>query len=247
MYSTGGKRKRVNIYRPRAGLYRKRRRTGTARRGRRRFIPGKSRTSGFYQKFAPHGSEYKFKDTNVNDPLIAGAGTILASVNLIAQGTGEDQRIGRKCVVKSIHWMYRVFLIETAGTANFIDSTELRLIMFLDKQCNGTAATISQILETASVHSFRNLANSQRFQILYDKHHALGAVSGAADAAGSIHSASVIRLGKFNKRCSIPLEFSDITGAITEIRSNNIGILLIPSNDNIVGLESKIRLRYSDS
>ncbi len=47
----------------------------------------------------------------------------------------------------------------------------------------------------------------------------------------------------FFKKVNIPIEFDATAGAITEITSNNIGILLI-ADGSLVNFDSKIRLRF---
>jgi len=50
-------------------------------------------------------------------------------------------------------------------------------------------------------------------------------------------------------KCQIPLEFSSTTGAITEIRSNNLFLLAGCSTggDDLVNFLGTCRLRYSDN
>lgn len=122
----------------------------------------------------------------------------------------------------------------------------VRVIMFLDKQANGATAAVTDILETASFLSFNNLANSGRFQTLLDKTVTLNYMTLASDGAGLVSSANKFTDFSFHKRCNIPIEFSATTGAITEIRSNNIGVLLI-SRAASSALFSNIRIRFSDN
>lgn len=61
---------------------------------------GYVRTVGFYG--APQ--EKKYFDVLVNSTMAA-TGTIIASLNLIDQGNGPDECIGRKIVVKSLQFI----------------------------------------------------------------------------------------------------------------------------------------------
>ncbi len=67
----------------------------------------------------------------------------------------------------------------------------------------------------------------------------------ASDGAGVVSNSEVRQDYTFFKKVKIPLEFSAGTGAITEIRSNNLFVLLI-SEAGAAGFESKMRLRFSD-
>lgn len=206
--------------------------------------PGYQRTVGYYGRFAPSGGERKFFDTTRATQTVAATGTIMnLSLNLIPQGTTESTRIGRKCVIRALNLRGNYNLPGATAAANTSDI--LRIIVYVDKQANGATAAVTDILETASYNSFRNLAESGRFKLLYDKSHALntmgGAGNGTTDSFGEI-----ARPWSFNKRCMIPIEFSSTTGAITEIRSNNIGVLAI-SKGAVAQLDYIARVRYSDS
>lgn len=213
---------------------------------RKAFIPGRDRRSGYYGRFAGGGGELKFHDVDLDDAVIASAGTVTPSINLIPQGVTEVQRIGRKCVIRQIHWKYQVSLPQQDAGATPGSGETVRIILFVDKQCNGATATVANILESANFQSFRNLANSGRFNILLDKSMNMNYLTMASDGVGFVSHARQVRDGTFNKKCNIPIEFDNTTGAITEIRSNNLGVLLI-SSPGFTTFDSKIRLRFSDS
>ncbi len=220
---------------------------GTRRRWRR----GYSRIGGFYGRYnnysvGHHGGELKFHDVDLDDATVSSSGDVTASINLIAQGTSESERNGRKCTLKSILWRYTVVLPEVDALATPAPADTIRIIMYLDRQCNGATAADTDVLESADYQSYRNLANSGRFSILHDKSMTLNYNGMASDGAGLVSQNEVTRQGHFYKKCDIPLEFNSTAGAITEIRSNNIGVILISRGTNISFL-SKIRLRFSDA
>lgn len=214
----------------------------------RRFTPGKDRTSGYYGRFAysGKGGELKFHDIDVDDALVDAAGTVTSTINAIAQGVTESQRVGRKCTIKNIGWKWEWNLPERDAVATPQKPEIVRMILFLDKQANGATAAVTDILETADFQSFKNLANSQRFVTLVDRSITLNYQTLASDGAGVVSSCEQLVQGSFYKKCNIPLEFSSTTGAIGEIRSNNIGVLLISKNGQGV-FQSKFRLRFSDN
>lgn len=226
------------VYRPYGKTYTKRRKT---------FVPGRDRVGGFYGRYAGRDAELKFFDLDIDKDPTLSAGFILnaGSVNNIASGTQENQRIGRKCTIRSIHLRYLLLLPEQDAVATPAIGDSLRIIVYQDKQANGAAAAILDILETANIHSFRNLANSGRFNVLCDKLHNVNYAGLASDGAGVVSQAGVSFNYVWNKKVNIPLEFSSTTGATTEIRSNNLGILLI-GNQGVVGYFSQLRLRFSD-
>lgn len=213
----------------------------------RRFTPGKDRTSGFYGRFSPSGGELKFFDTDINVGGFVPAGGVHASINNIAQGTAENQRIGRKCTLRSLHWNYEIGVPAVLGVAYPPSGQEGRIIVFLDKQANGASAAVTDVLETADWQSYRNLANSGRFQVLMDKTITFNSDNMTQNGVANYSSKGVTKSYRVNKKLNIPLEFNGIDGATSEIRSNNIGILFIAKNTNDLSLGSKMRLRFSDN
>lgn len=210
-----------------------------------RFTQGRDRVSGFYGRYptaAGAGTgELKFWDVTVNSAGVGSAGLVHPSMNLIPQLITESGRIGRKCTIKSINWRMQHQL---PGSASGLPGETLRVILFLDKQCNGATASVSDILANADYQSFNNLANKDRFRTLMDRVVDINETSGADNGAGSNYLTQV-ESDSFFMKCDIPIEFSSTTGAITEIRSNNIGVLLISRADTM-DFQSEMRLRFTD-
>ncbi len=218
---------------------------------RRAFRAGFDRTGGFYGRFAGGraGGELKFHDLDVDDAVVAVAGAIAEdSCNVIAQGNTESQRIGRKVVIRRVNWRYEVRLPAAANQADTPNGDSVRVILYLDKQTNGATAAITDILETADYQSFYNLANSNRFRILMDRTSSIVHHASMTDGASTGSFGAVTQQHKFNKLCSIPIEYdnSATTGVITSQRSNNLGVLTI-SATGVASFLSKMRLRYSDA
>lgn len=209
---------------------------------------GYNRRIGNYGRYMPPagcGPEFKFHDVDYDDTIIAAAGTVEDSINHIPQGVTEKTRVGRKAVLKSIQWDYNVFLVQQDAGALPPNPDRLRLILYQDKQCNGVTAGVTDILETADWQSFYNLVNQGRFKILMDKTHTLNYAGLASDGAGVVSASGVDRRYTRTWKINTPIEFNAATGAITEIRSNNYGVLAISAN-GLGGVESKFRLRFTD-
>ncbi len=126
-----------------------------------------------------------------------------------------------------------------------VTSEVVRLILYVDKQANGATIAVTDLLETANFHAFNNLANSGRFRILMDRTHDLKAPGAAGDGVAN-DSTEDVQSYVFFKEMNLPIEFSGINGVIGEIRSNNIGVLVI-SRGGTAELDSKFRLRFSDT
>lgn len=224
--------------------FKKLKKTTTYRSG---VVPGKTRTAGYYGRYNKGSGELKFFDVNIDYAGVVTIGQIAnaGSLNNIVQGTGENQRIGRKCTIRSIHWRMQLELPRITAAANPPPGDVLRIILYVDKQCNGAAALATDILETAEWESFRNLANSGRFNILMDRTVNMNRATGSNTAAASHYSSASYCDIQFHKEMNLPLEFNNTTGVITEIRSNNIGALLI-SRQGVVEFSSKMRLRFDE-
>ncbi len=228
--SSSYKRKRVTP----APTYLKRRKT---------FVPG---PIGHGARYAARTGEWKFLDTTLNDAIVSATGTVTPTVNIIPQGVTESERVGRKCMIKSFHWRYQVSLAERDAVANPFPGDTLRIVLYVDKQCNGAGIATGDLLENAAFHSFRNLSNSGRFTVLMDKLHTLNYGGMASDTGSVVSQSEVVENYTFNKSLNLPIEFSSTTGAIGEIRSNNIGVFLI-SSTGTCRFDSTIRIRFSDN
>ncbi len=222
--------------------------TGTRGRG----VAGFQRTAGFYGRYgalAGATAELKFHDVDADQGTADLSGGVIvntSSINLIPQNVTEKGRVGRKCTIKSINWRGNLNQTLIAAAA-LRDDSEVRLMVVLDKQCNGAAPTVTGVLETGDIHSFNNLANKGRFRTLSDQTFRLSANSAAGNGTANDAPAVVMPFSWF-KNCNIPIEFDAATGAITEIRSNNLFILMIASvAGSVISLDSKIRLRFTDS
>lgn len=203
---------------------------------------GRARVAGYYGRYAPLGQELKFFDTTIANTTIGSVGSIHSdSLVEIPQGVTESQRVGRKCTIKSLHLRFVASLISTTTAANADDG--LRVIVYHDKQCNGATAAVTDILETADYLSYNNLSNKNRFRILYDE---FCDISAQAAGGSTFTTGTVAKTWSKHLPMNLPIEFSATTGAITEIRSNNIGILAI-SDNGAMNLRTTARVRFGDN
>lgn len=207
-----------------------------------RFRRGTDRTGGFYGRYAPLGDETKFFDTTLSF-LIDSTSEVPATgqLVLIPQGVTESTRVGRKCVVKSISIrMSFTFVPAAAATA----SVHFRICLILDKQCNGAAAVASDVFTADTmVFGFRNMSNSSRFQVLksWDR-----IIEPGAGVTTAYNNSRLVIL--HTKPCNIPLEFSSTTGAITELKSNNLFLLAQSvGGDDLVQVAGASRVRFTDT
>jgi len=205
-------------------------------------VPGYTRTGGNYGRYAGRGAELKYFDT-VNSWLIDQTGEVpgTGQLCLIPQGVTESTRVGRKCVIKSIQGKYTWAFLPAAATAA---ATTGFLYLVLDKQCNGAAAAVTDVFTGVNVSSApRNLSNSSRFVILKKWQFKLSSQAGVSGAYNKD-----CKSFQFYKKCNIPIEYSSTTGAIAEIRSNNIFFIsgTDGQSDDTINCDGVTRVRFSD-
>lgn len=189
--------------------------------------------------------EKKFHDVDLNDAVVTAAGTVTASVILIAGGTTESTRIGRKMTIQNINWRFDIVFNDTTT----VDTTSeaVRVMMYVDHQANGATAAALDILETDHYQSFNNLSNKNRFTILFDRTYSFSSPSGASTASPTVVFGEQIITDQMYKSVNIPIEYSAQAANITELRSNNIGVMLLSKSGNLTTFGSKIRIRFSDN
>lgn len=209
---------------------------------------GYTRKVGFYGRYNKMGSacgETKFHDITLSEAPTVTGGAITDTLVEIVQGVTESRRVGRKAFIKSIQWNYDIELPALVQAAVPLNGDCVRIILFCDKQCNGAAAGVTDILESATIHSFRNLVNSGRFRVLMDKRHTINYSGLASNATDLFSQIRVLKCFSRSFKMSTPIEYNSTTGAITEIRSNNFGVLII-SEKGVAHFHSSIRVRFTD-
>lgn len=199
------------------------------------------------KRAGPSGPELKFLDSSASVDPVPAIGHIFGSFNKIDDGITESERIGRKAVVKQIGWRYILTLPKAVDTAEPADGDIVRVILFLDRQCNGAAATVTDILKTADFLSFNNLTNKDRFYILKDTTHDLIYPSIAKGSSGSqTTQATMAQHTCVYKDMDTIIEFSGASGTIGKICCNNYGALVIGQN-GLASFSSNYRVRFTDT
>lgn len=110
-------------------------------------------------------SELKYIDTTKTGASTASDTTgDIALLNGVTQGSDYANRIGRKVGLMGISLAYNA--AATVGTG--VDQV-MRFLIVYDKQTNGSALTITDVLDAVSVTAHPNLSNRERFVIVWDK------------------------------------------------------------------------------
>lgn len=210
-------------------------------------VPGFTRTGGPYKRALmgrPGGItlggtiEKKYYDTGYS-ATFSSAGAIISDLLAIAQGTTEVTRVGGKINVTNFNLRGRIDGLQTSGTV----SNTLRVILFWDKQTNGAAPAVTDVLKQAGVNEYMNMDNVDRFQIIKDKF----IVSNLNAAFVTPVYFADSKILKFNYKCSVPIHYSSTTGAIAEIKSNNLCLLLISDTSASHNYTFRVRTKFTDA
>lgn len=217
---------------------------------RRLFVPGYTRTSGYYGRFTgpSRSRELKFFDTALSFNVDATAEIpATGQLTLIPQDDTQSGRDGNKAVIKSIN-IHGIMNLVPATAANATEVVYMYLMQ--DTQCNGAAATVGDantgiFTSNTLSQAQRTIANNTRFRILKKWVINLTSAAGVTTAYNN-----AMKSFKWFGKCNIPIMYdaSATTGAITTIRSNNLFLVAGTSGatDDLVAVQGTCRLRFSD-
>uniref|UniRef100_UPI0040470DC0 hypothetical protein n=1 Tax=Yoonia sp. TaxID=2212373 RepID=UPI0040470DC0 len=155
----------------------------------------------------------------------------------IVEGTGGDERIGRKVVITDFHIKMR-YLHNPGAAADSYGNTFTAIV--LDKEFNGTAPTAAQVFDTpgtlGGAQVFRNRDYLSRFKVLKTWTHTWGAKAGVSTALlGSC------KFEDFKMKCNLPIEYVDNTGALASMRGNAIFMF---SGSSGVGIDDTVNCQH---
>lgn len=182
-------------------------------------------------------NEKKYHDGTQVQFGIATAGNIpIPTLLEIPQGTSVNDRIGKTVHIKDIFLRYKLGIAQTSANQG---SDIVRVMMVKDMQANGAVPVVTDVLESANYDSFNKLENKFRFKVLYDETHSLNAPGG--DGTNTVRMRLQCRTNQDLK--GMAMEYSGTTGAIGEIRSNNVFLLVIAEAGNAT-FQCRWRARY---
>lgn len=171
----------------------------------------------------PADAELKYHDVSTSGvfPTVPSAATVTL-VNGIAEGTDIFERVGRKVNLKSLEYKFHIL----PNTVN--PGTNLcRFMVVHDRQCNGLAPSVGDILESAAVlYSFKNATNERRFTVLADQEWGC-AYDGTV---GGVTEGSVCYKHGFIKLQGYQMSYRGSTGGIGSIDSGAIYFIVMGVN-----------------
>lgn len=162
----------------------------------------------------------------------------------IVQGTTASTRIANRIIVKSISG--RIILQMDSANANAPGAFQYRVAFVQDKQCNGAIPAATDVFTQDDSTSPQNLVNTpNRFRILKKFEGVIPALPGWGTGTFTLNN---YRELKVNIKCDIPIEYSGVTGTITDVRTNNV-FMIFAANQVVNGSHMStfyLRTRYED-
>lgn len=177
----------------------------------------------------------ELKASDVNVSMAADTTGAILLLNGIDPGTALNQRIGRQILAKKLR--LRLACVVTAATG--ADQTQ-RVMVVLDKQPNGVALAITDVLTSVGTTANYNLSNQARFKILFDRRVYLNATAEPFSAQLLDVSLGQKYVVQFN---------AGVAGTVADITTNSLYMITIGSNaagataGTVTGAS---RLRFSD-
>ncbi len=162
----------------------------------------------------------------------------------IVPGTGNNDRVGRKVKLTKVFWRWN---LRNDVTLTSVASETVRLMIILDKQCQGSNAAGALIFEEdTNWASYNSLLDPGRFKTLYDSGPLdLWKVGGASGTPSEFCIMS--KSGEvFKKNQSIELTFDAGTSAISDLTTNHLMFWAGARAGGQAQIKSEVRVRYTD-
>lgn len=183
--------------------------------------------------------EYKNLDSQIVDgatPVGTGMSG-LGVFNLIAQGPGNQQRIGRKAVMRSMY--YRLNMANVAGSSGQVNA--VRVVVVFDRAFNGTLPALADVFSpTTDFNAMMNLNNADRFLVVSDEVY-------QSSAGGVSAGLGEPTFGKCYKKMALETIFKGTGATAADIAT---GALIGYIAQNATGgatFNFNVRTRYTDS
>lgn len=169
------------------------------------------------------GVESKFIDTTGSVTTLSTTPQIIL-LNGVATGTDYNTRVGREITMSSLY-----FRFQFASTVNAF----LRFMIVYDKQCNGAAPAITDILSAITFVSANNLNNKDRFVTIMDK-------TVAFDTARQLYM-----FQKKYRKLNTVTQFTGTGATVGSIGTGSVYLIVFSQNDT-PSFAFNSRIRFSD-
>lgn len=186
--------------------------------------------------------EYKSIDQTVGNATLDTTGSVTL-LNGCARGTDINEREGREIDLRSVQLRMNI----SARSEAIVDQT-VRVLLVYDRQTNGAAPGLTDIIRGGTVCGMRNLENRKRFKILMDYTVRLNAnYTGGA----SLHTAANNGVFKdYYQRFNLPTTFnSGNAGTVADMATGSLYMVRvgeIAAGTAAAEVDFCSRVRYTD-
>lgn len=169
-------------------------------------------------------------ETTYSCPLTASFGTAIL-LNGIVQGSGSNERLGRRFVMTSLEFRARMTATAPAG--------QFRTVVVYDKQSNFGATIATDVFLTNGFTSMTNPANLGRYVKIIDE------VSDTAPSTQLTTACHYYRKFRLDAHCT------GTSGTAAAFSNGSVWLLIANNADFTVGVASTVdyscRIRYQDA
>lgn len=195
-----------------------------------------------FQPVEPNRAEIKFYDEETTTTSI-GNGQILYFFRPV-QGDTATTRTGNRVTVTEVAFKLHYYI---SSLATSYSAAPLRVILVYDKEPNGTATAITDVLTgaTPTSKSFRNLLKAERFITLYDKTHVLGQVNYVATTTWATGVTS--RYLDVVTKCNLPVQYLANAGTAADVQSGLLSLIILTEGGGGDSFDVTYRTRFKDA
>lgn len=160
-------------------------------------------------------------------------------VNPAVMGTDLFNRVGRQFMMRSVEC--HGYMLVTCGAGS--GSTVTRCLLVYDRQSNGVAPAIADVLDADNAYAMRNLNNRKRFKILMDRRIPLSFENAAVAASATVNV-------DFYRKLRHPVEFNaGNAGTVADITSGALFFILCTDTGAAATVNTftgNVRTRFTD-
>lgn len=220
-------------------------------RGRARYT-AKRGTYGYQMKWVKP-EERKFIDFELNDEAFTAAWaaknpTTVNCISAVPQGDTESSRDGRVYYLTRISIRGEVTIDPIESSVAPLNDRQARICLVLDTQTNGTEIVGTSVMDggqTRDIYSFRNLQETGRYRVLYDKTWTIRQIQTNEGAANLFAGGLALRRFSFNHNFKKPIKVicTGTAGTVATMSDNSLSVIGVADSATI-GLSYQARLRY---
>lgn len=172
-------------------------------------------------------------------------------LNAIAQGDGESNRDGRKCVMKNVYITGAIHWPVQSNSSAPLAAVELFIALVLDTQTNGAQLNSEDVYVNpmgtifGAASPLRNLQFTSRFKVLDSFNTHMDTPNFAFHATNDFDTGGRDITFKLSKTLDIPVSFTGTTGNVSTIQDNSLHIVaFVTATTPGVGFSYNSRVRF---